>query len=61
MSPPQAYQLHVGPILAFSFNVDGSKVAIAPNSSDVDIYAKEGAGFTEIETLADVALYQYSG
>ena len=54
MPTPQVYQLHVGPITAFSFNSDGSKVAISPNSSDLDIYAKKGPEYTKIDTLGDV-------
>jgi hypothetical protein len=54
MPAPQVYQLHVGPIVAFSFNGDGSKVAISPNSSDFDIYAKKGPGFTKVDSLTDV-------
>jgi actin related protein 2/3 complex, subunit 1A/1B len=54
MTAPQVYQLHVGPVIAFSFNADGSKVAISPNSSDVDIYAKKGPGFNKVDCLADV-------
>jgi actin related protein 2/3 complex subunit 1A/1B len=56
MPSSQVYQLHIGPITAFSFNADGSKVAISPNSNDVDIYAKKGQGFTKTETLSDVPL-----
>jgi actin related protein 2/3 complex, subunit 1A/1B len=54
MPTPQVYQLHVGPITAFSFNADGSKVAISPNTTDLDIYAKKGPGYTKIDTLGDV-------
>src|SRR5271170_2741246 len=54
MPSSQVYQLHIGPITAFSFNADGSKVAISPNSNDVDIYAKKGQAFTKTETLSDV-------
>jgi hypothetical protein len=56
MPSPQVYQLHVGPIVAFSFNADRSKVAICPNSSDVDIYAKKGPEFTKVDSLIDVLL-----
>jgi actin related protein 2/3 complex subunit 1A/1B len=56
MPSSQVYQLHIGPITAFSFNADGSKVAISPNSNDVDIYAKNGQRFTKTETLSDVPL-----
>jgi hypothetical protein len=56
MPAPQVHQLHVGPITAFSFNGDGSKVAISPNSSDVEIYATKGSGFTKTETLTDVLI-----
>ena len=54
MPAPQVYQLHVGPIIAFSFNSDESKVAISPNTTDLDIYAKKGAGYTKMDTLGDV-------
>ena len=54
MPTPQVYQLHIGPITAFSFNSDGSKVAISPNSTDLDIYAKKGPGYAKIDTLSDV-------
>ena len=54
MASPQVHQLHVGPITAFSFNADRSKVAISPNSNDVDIYLKKGPGFTKVDTLPDV-------
>jgi len=53
---PEVYQLHVGPIVAFSFNADKSKVAIGPNTSDFEIYEKKGLGFTKADTLTDVAL-----
>ena len=53
---PEVYQLHVGPIVAFSFNADKSKVAIGPNTSDFDIYNKEGLRFTKVDTLTDVSL-----
>jgi actin related protein 2/3 complex, subunit 1A/1B len=56
MPTPQVYQIHVGPITAFSFNADGSKVAISPNSTDLDIYAKKGPGYTKIDTLGDVPI-----
>ena len=56
MATPQVYQLHVGPVTAFSFNSDRSKVAISPNSTDLDIYAKKGPGYTKIDTLGDVQI-----
>jgi hypothetical protein len=52
---PEVYQLHVGPIVAFSFNSDRSKVAIGPNTSDFDIYNKKGLGFAKVDTLTDVS------
>jgi hypothetical protein len=54
MPHPHVYQLHVGPINAFSFNSDESKVAVCPNSTDLDIYAKKGPAYTKIDTLGDV-------
>jgi len=53
MPSPQVNQLHVGPILAFSFNGDKSRVAISPNNSDVDIYAKKGPSYQKIDTLTE--------
>jgi actin related protein 2/3 complex subunit 1A/1B len=52
--PAHVYQLHVGPITAFSFNKDNAKVAICPNESDLQIYAKKGHGYSKTETLTDV-------
>lgn len=54
MPSPQVHQLHVGPIVAFSFNGDKSKVAISPNNSNVEIYAKKGPSFQKIDTLTEV-------
>ena len=56
MPTPQVYQIHVGPITAFSFNSDGSKLAISPNSSDLEIYEKTGHTYSKIDTLADVSI-----
>jgi actin related protein 2/3 complex, subunit 1A/1B len=54
MPAPQVHQLHIGPITSFAFNADRSKVAISPNTTDLDIYAKKGPGYTKIDTLTDV-------
>jgi len=54
--PPQIHQLHVGPIDAFSFNGDKSQIAISPNNSDVEIYAKKGHSFQKVDTLTEVII-----
>jgi hypothetical protein len=53
--PPHVYQLHVSPITAFSFNANNSKVAISPNNSDLQIYAKGAHDYSKTETLTDVS------
>ena len=53
MSAAQAHQLLTSPIVAFAFNADRSRVAISPNSKDVDIYARKGHGFVKADTLTD--------
>ena|SRR5579859_407263 len=53
MPAPQVHQLLTSPIVAFSFNADRSKVAISPNTKDVDIYAKKGPEFQKADSLTD--------
>jgi hypothetical protein len=54
MPAPQVNQLHIGPIPSFSFSGDRSKVAISPNGSQVEIYAKKGPSYALAETLTEV-------
>lgn len=49
----QVHQLSLGPLTAHSFNADRSKVAVSPNSHEVQIYAAQAGGWVLEHTLSE--------
>lgn len=49
----QVHQLSLGPITAHAFNADRSKVAVCPNTNEVQIYDSTHAGWVLTHTLKE--------
>nr|GAT55076.1 actin-related protein [Mycena chlorophos] len=50
---PQVFNLAQTPITAHAFSADKTQLAVSFNSNDVQIFARQGAGWTATETLSE--------
>ena len=49
----QVHQLSYSPLTAHAFNADRSKVAVSPNTNEINIYARSGDGWVLEHTLSE--------